>query len=294
MGSIAKIRAMRDSMSNHEQRIADFLLENVEEVREQSSKALAERIGVSQSSVVKFSQKLGYKGYSDLKLSLTESLARTALLPKAIHGDIAIGDDVTTVAQKLIARKTVSLNETLAVNPEAQLLAAVSLLAGAGRILMAGVGASSLVGKDLAFKLMKLGRPVLVESDTHVQMANAATLGEGDVVFAISESGQTQEVVRVAEAGLAQGAVVISLTSFSRNPLVEVAGVNLFCVADEAGTRSSSILARTAQLMVTDLLFLLMSQRDEKAKDLFERSREAVAVFREQSQQGQQKKPRTI
>ncbi|KUJ84550.1 MurR/RpiR family transcriptional regulator [Microbulbifer flavimaris] len=289
MGSIAKIRAMRDSMSNHEQRIADFLLDNVEEVREQSSKALAERIGVSQSSVVKFSQKLGYKGYSDLKLSLTESLARTALLPKAIHGDIAIGDDVTTVAQKLIARKTVSLNETLAVNPEARLLEAVGLLAGAGRILMAGVGASSLVGKDLAFKLMKLGKPVLVESDTHVQMANAATLGEGDVVFAISESGQTQEIVRVAEAGLAQGAVVISLTSFSRNPLVEVAGVNLFCVADEAGTRSSSILARTAQLMVTDLLFLLMSQRDEKAKDLFERSREAVAVFREQSQQ---KKPR--
>ncbi|WP_237065350.1 SIS domain-containing protein [Microbulbifer guangxiensis] len=284
MGSIAKIRAMRDSMSSHERRIADFLLENVEEVRGKSSKALADRIGVSQSSVVKFSQKLGYKGYSDLKLSLTESLARTSLLPKAIHGDIAIGDDVTTVAQKLIARKTVSLNETLAVNPEAQLLAAAGLLGGAGRILMAGVGASSLVAKDLAFKLMKLGKAVLVESDTHVQMANAATLGEGDVILAISESGQTQEVVRVAEAGLAQGAAVISLTSFSRNPLVEVAGINLFCVADEAGTRSSSILARTAQLMVTDLLFLLMSQRDEKAKDLFERSREAVAVFRQQGQ----------
>ncbi|AOS98198.1 HTH-type transcriptional regulator MurR [Microbulbifer aggregans] len=290
MGSIAKIRAMRDSMSNHERRIADFLLENVEEVRGKSSKALAERIGVSQSSVVKFSQKLGYKGYSDLKLSLTESLARTSLLPKAIHGDIAIGDNVTTVAQKLIARKTVSLNETLAVNPESQLLAAVALLAGSGRILMAGVGASSLVAKDLAFKLMKLGKSVLVESDTHVQMANAATLGEGDVIFAISESGQTQEVIRVAEAGLAQGAAVISLTSFSRNPLVDVAGINLFCVADEAGTRSSSILARTAQLMVTDLLFLLMSQRDEKAKDLFERSRDAVAVFR---QQGQPRRPRT-
>ncbi|GAA5524454.1 HTH-type transcriptional regulator MurR [Microbulbifer aestuariivivens] len=282
MGSIAKIRAMRDSMSNHERRIADFLLENVEEIRGRSSKALADRIGVSQSSVVKFSQKLGYRGYSDLKLALSESLARTALLPKAIHGDIAIGDSVTTVAQKLIARKTVSLNESLAVNPEEQLLKAVALLAGAGRILMAGVGASSLVGKDLAFKLMKLGKPVLVESDTHVQMANAATLGAGDVIFAISESGQTREVLRVAETGLAQGAEVVSLTSFSRNPLEGLAGVSLFCVADEAGTRSSSILARTAQLMVTDLLFLLISQRDEKAKELFERSREAVAVFREQ------------
>lgn len=286
MGSIAKIRAMRDSMSNHEQRIADFLLQNVEVVRQHSSKSLADSIGVSQSSVVKFSQKLGYRGYSDLKLSFTESLARTALIPKAVHGDISTDDDVLTVAQKLVARKTGSLNETLAVNSEESLLKVVELLAGADRILMAGVGASSLVARDLAFKLMKLGMSVLVESDTHVQVANAATLGEGDVIFAISDSGLTQDVLRVAETGLARGAQVVSLTSFSRNPLVDIAEVNLFCVSDEAEARSSSILSRTAQHMVTDLLFILMSQRDERAEELFERSRNAVDVFR------QQKRPR--
>ena len=280
MGSIAKIRAMRESMSNHEQRIADFLLENVEAVRRHSSKSLADSIGVSQSSVVKFSQKLGYKGYSDFKLSLTESMARTAHLPKAIHGDISVDDDITTVGRKLIAHKSVSLNETLGVNGEAELIRAVQLLASADRILVAGVGASSLVARDFAYKLMKLGKAVLVESDTHVQVANAATLKQGSVVLAISESGLTQDVIRVAETGLQQGADVISLTRFSRNPLVEVASVRLFCVADEAGARSSSILARTAQLMITDLLFILMSQRDDQAQDLFERSRNAVEVFR--------------
>ena len=280
MGSLATIRAMRDSMSNHERRIADFLLENVEIVRSHSSKSLAEQVGVSQSSVVKFSQKLGYKGYSDFKLSLSESVARSAMLPQAIHGDIASDDDLATVARKLISRKNIALNETVMANSEESLTQSAEALRQAKRILLFGVGASSLVARDVAYKLMKLGKSVLIESDTHVQVANAATLGKGDLVFAISESGLTQDVVRVAEAAVSQGADVLSLTRFTRNPLTELATFSLYCVANESEARSSSILARTAQFMITDLLFILLSQKDEKANELFERSREAVEVFR--------------
>ncbi|MBB5210747.1 SIS domain-containing protein [Microbulbifer hydrolyticus] len=281
MGSLAKIRAMRDSMSNHERRIADFLLDKVETVRTHSSKSLAEMVGVSQSSVVKFSQKLGYKGYSDFKLSLTESVARSTMMPQAaIHGDIAFDDDLATVAQKLISRKNLALSETVMANSEEALMQSAQALRGAKRILLFGVGASSLVARDLAYKLMKLGRSVLIEGDTHVQVANAATLGPGDLIFAISESGLTREVIRVAETGAAQGAEVLSLTRFTRNPLTELSTYRLYCVANEAEARSSSILARTAQLMVTDLLFILTSQKDDKANELFERSRKAVEVLR--------------
>ncbi|WP_428818462.1 SIS domain-containing protein [Microbulbifer sp. MCCC 1A16149] len=280
MGSLAKIRAMRDSMSNHERRIADFLLDNVEIVRSHSSKSLAEQVGVSQSSVVKFSQKLGYRGYSDFKLSLSESVARSAMLPQAIHGDIASDDDLATVARKLISRKNIALNETVMANSEESLVRSAHVLRKAKRILLFGVGASSLVARDVAYKLMKLGKSVLIESDTHVQVANAATLGKGDLVFAISESGLTQDVVRVAQAGAAQGADVLSLTRFTRNPLTELATHSLYCVANESEARSSSILARTAQFMITDLLFILISQKDAKANELFERSRQAVEVLR--------------
>ncbi|WP_226704288.1 SIS domain-containing protein [Microbulbifer elongatus] len=283
MGSLAKIRAMRDSMSNHERRIADFLLENVEIVRSHSSKSLAEQVGVSQSSVVKFSQKLGYRGYSDFKLSLSESVARSAMLPQAIHGDIASDDDLATVAQKLISRKNIALNETVMANSEQSLVQSADALRNAKRILLFGVGASSLVARDVAYKLMKLGKSVLIESDTHVQVANAATLGPGDLVFAISESGVTQEVVRVAQAGAAQGADVLTLTRFTRNPLTELSTFSLYCVANESEARSSSILARTAQFMITDLLFILISQKDNQANELFERSRQAVKVLRQQS-----------
>ena len=63
-------------MSAIERRIADFLLENAHLLRDYSSQQLADALRISQSSVVKFSQKLGFKGYPDLKFSVGEDIAR--------------------------------------------------------------------------------------------------------------------------------------------------------------------------------------------------------------------------
>src|SRR3546814_17538971 len=59
-----------DLMSAIERRIADFLLDNAYLLRDYSSQQLASALGISQSSVVKFSQKLGFMGYPDLKYSV--------------------------------------------------------------------------------------------------------------------------------------------------------------------------------------------------------------------------------
>ena len=67
MSPLLMIRAERDQMSAIERRIADFILENSQLLRDYSSQQVANALGISQSSVVKFSQKLGYKGYPDLK-----------------------------------------------------------------------------------------------------------------------------------------------------------------------------------------------------------------------------------
>ncbi len=63
-------------MSAIERRIADFIVENAHLLRDYSSQQLANALKISQSSVVKFSQKLGFKGYPDLKYSIGESIAR--------------------------------------------------------------------------------------------------------------------------------------------------------------------------------------------------------------------------
>lgn len=67
MLSLLKIKGMLDQLSASERKLADFILDNSHLLRDYSSQQLADAVGISQSSVVKFCQKLGYKGYPRFK-----------------------------------------------------------------------------------------------------------------------------------------------------------------------------------------------------------------------------------
>src|SRR5471032_3338508 len=68
MSSMIRIRQIYPALAQNDRKLADFLLEQPEQARHLSSQKLAELVGVSQSGLVKFAQKLGYKGFPALKL----------------------------------------------------------------------------------------------------------------------------------------------------------------------------------------------------------------------------------
>jgi DNA-binding MurR/RpiR family transcriptional regulator len=280
--SILKIISARlDSMSEADREIGRFIVEHPERMLLLSSAAVAVETGRSQSSVVKFSQKMGYAGYQELKLAVNKAQAQEWQVPPGmIHGSIEAGDSYATIRQKLISSKILSIQETVAVNSEQTIDRVLDALAKARRIHLAGVGASSLVARDFSYKLLKLGRMVLLDNDSHVQIANAATLEPDDVLFAISHSGASLETLRVAEQARARAAKVISVTGLQRNPLTEVADLHLFTVADEERVRSSAITSRDAQLALTDLLFILLVSRQPDASDSIHRCEAAAAVLK--------------
>ena len=81
MSTFVKIKALRQSLSSSEAKLADFTLNSANAIRNLSSVELAKVVGVSQSSVVKFSQKLGYKGFLLLNLRLLMHLTMKAANP---------------------------------------------------------------------------------------------------------------------------------------------------------------------------------------------------------------------
>lgn len=281
MSVLKKINAQLEDMAPADREIGQFILDNPDQMLRLSSAALAAETGRSQSSVVKFSQKLGFAGYQELKLAVSEAKAQEWHAPPGmIHGTIEIGDSYLTILQKLIGSKMLSMQQTLAVNSEQEIERALTALNDARRIHMAGVGASSLVARDFSYKLMKLGRNVLHDSDSHVQMANVSTLARGDVLFALSYSGASIETLRIAELARERGATVIAVTGLNGGPLLQVANIRLYTVADEERVRSSSITARDAQLMLTDLLFILLVQRQQDANEYVHNSELAVSVLK--------------
>ncbi|SCB09104.1 MurR/RpiR family transcriptional regulator [Rhizobium multihospitium] len=281
MSILKKISAQLETMAPADRQIGQFIIDNPDQMLRLSSAALAVETGRSQSSVVKFSQKLGYAGYQELKLAVSEAKAQEWQAPAGmIHGTIEVGDGYLTILQKLLGSKMQAMQQTISVNNEADIEKALEALHDARRIHLAGVGASSLVARDFSYKLMKLGRNVLHDSDSHVQMANASTLGPDDLLFALSYSGASIETLRIAELASQRQATVIAVTGLQDNPLTRVADICLHTVGDEDRVRSSAITARDAQLMLTDLLFILLVQRQPDANDYVHNSETAVSVLK--------------
>lgn len=280
MAAFSKIKALLPSLSNSEEKLAQYILSSPSMLRDLSSQKLAVTVGVSQSSVVKFAQKLKYSGYPALKLAVLDDLKNVETDHQKLHGSIAIDDDYQTMSSKLLQSKIAVLNQTQKLNDRHALTQAVALLEKANRVLITGLGGSALVGKDFSFKLQKLGITAISEIDGHAQLAIASTLSDKDLVFALSESGATREVVNVVNEARANHTPVISVTKFGDTPVSIHAQVRLYSVAEEAATRISSILARTAQELVIDMLFISLMQMSGSRRALLEKSRDVVSQFR--------------
>jgi len=263
MSSMIRIRQIYPALAQNDRKLADFLLEQPEQARHLSSQKLAELVGVSQSGVVKFAQKLGYKGFPALKLAMSEALAQPQTeLAVTVHNQIISTDSLQVVGEKLLAEKQSALRATLDINSEQRLQQALAMLVGARKIVLTGIGASGLVAKDLAYKLLKIGLTAIAESDTHVLLATVQALSETDLLLAISSSGERREINLAADVARQSGAKVLALTGFSPNSLQQQADHCLYTVAVLPATQGAAVSATTAQYSLTDLLFMALIQQD--------------------------------
>ncbi|EKO3660097.1 SIS domain-containing protein [Vibrio metschnikovii] len=272
MSIVNRMISRRTQLSANELKIADWILAHPQQAALMTSLQLAEQVRASQSSIIKFAQKMGFKGYSAFKLLLVEELSRKqALESTPVQHNIFINDPLAVIAQKLVQAKTDAMFHTTNALCFEQFHHAVNWINQANRVQIVGIGGSALTGKDLAFKLLKLGITALAEQDSHVQIATARTLTPQDVQIAISFSGDRKEVFIAAEAAKQQGAKVIALTAPKKSKLRQLADIALDTIADETQHRSSSIASRTAQNVLTDLLFIsLVQRREDSARQLIE------------------------
>ena len=281
MALLTQISWLKPELALGQQKIAEFILQNAQSLMQITSQGLAEQVGVSQSAVVKFSQKLGFSGFPALKLAIIQELNQAAnetVNPESVlHNRIESGDSLLVIAQKLAYEKNHSIAETTRRLDFDRLQRVVEHLDRAGRIQIVGIGGAGLVAKDLSFKLQKIGLITLVESDHHVQIVAAQTLSEGDVQIVISFSGNRKDMLIAAKVARQRGATVVAICGNRKSRLCKLADYMLESLAEEDTWRSSAISSRTAQNTVTDLLFMaLMQRREATARRFVEGAREMI------------------
>ncbi len=270
------MRAVREDLSANEKKIADFILKNSALIRDYSSQNLAASVGVSQSSIIKFSQKLNYRGFTDLKLAIHESVVKSEGPEQWKPGIQRVEEKIESIPQQLYFVKNEALMTTMELNDENRILSAVEVLEKSRRIQIIALGAGSLVARNFASMLIQIGKSVIAEADTYIQLSSVATLGKGDVVLVISFSGQSSKMIQITRQAKKAGVAIISLTNYNPNPIRSLADVQLFSVGREGMFELPQIISNASQQHVVDVLFGLMVKRDSKAKELLALSRKAV------------------
>ena len=270
------MRAVREELSSNEKMIADFILKNSALIRDYSSQNLAAAVGVSQSSIIKFSQKLNYRGFTDLKLAIHEHVIKNDNTEGVQEKNGTVPGKVDSLPEQLYAIKNEALLTTMELNDEPRILSAVRLLETGKRIQIVALGSGSLVARNFASMLIQIGKSVIAEVDTYIQLSSVMTLGKGDVVFVISFSGQSTKMIQITREAKKAGVSIISLTNYNANPIRSLADVTLFSVNRKGDFEFPQIISTASQQHVVDLLFSCLLKRDSRTRELLVISRLAV------------------
>ena len=277
--TLGRLRGLRASLPPAEQRLADLALSDPRRVAALTITQLAAEADTSETSVLRFTRRLGLSGYPALRLSLAESAGAGGRGGVRHLAEVAGTDDLDAIIEKVLHADAAAVEDTARGLDRGALADAARAINAASRIDLFGVAASGLVVADLQQKLHRLGRPAQESSDVHLALVSASLLGSGDVALAVSHSGTTVEAVEVLHAARERGAATVVITNIPRSPAASAADHVLQTTASESPVRSGAMASRIAALVVVDILFLAVAQGSapDDISSLLARSRRAVA-----------------
>ncbi len=261
MTALVKLRSERDRMSAIERRIADFIVENAQLLRDYSSQQLANALGISQSSVVKFCQKLGFKGYPDLKLAINEAVIRA----DSNGGTLPLPEDVpnaTAQGYGLWLRKSEAEEATRLINPPGTLSAVADTIGRAGTVFIVGLGEDDLHARALALRLAQLGILTVHNFDAAHMTASLSAARPDDVLLAFSEHGLQPALCQLARHMRSQRGKVVTITRHSANALRALADQALLVSAHDERPHIEPLLYHSALQHLLDRLFIRLYDAD--------------------------------
>ncbi|MCT2195562.1 MurR/RpiR family transcriptional regulator [Paenibacillus sp. p3-SID1389] len=249
--TLLSIRSHFGGLTKTEQKVAQYILDNAQDVIYHSVTELAERANVGETTVLRLCRKLKFHGFQDFKLSLAQDLVKPS---DRLYHEVTEEDDALTLNKKIISMHIGTLEQTSELVNAEQLEKAISLLHQADNIHFFGVGSSGLTAQQAAHSFSRIGKRSLARTDTHFQAMMASLMGVGDVAVGISISGSTKDTIDSLNLAKQAGAQIIVITSNARSPITKLADIVLLMVGRENPLQGSSLSAKISQLAIIDIL----------------------------------------
>ncbi|MCP3740041.1 MurR/RpiR family transcriptional regulator [Rossellomorea sp. BNER] len=241
--------------------VAEYVLKFPDKVIEMTTKQLALAAGSSEAAIIRFCKRIGINSFSGLKIELAKGVNMEEVYGRVLNSPLHFKDNLETVLNKVMVNTFQALNNTEKLISLTEIEKAVESLHNAERVYLYGAGGSAVVVEDFTQKLLRVNFLAFQASDIHVQMMMSANLTSKDVLFVVSTSGHTKEVIKLMTVAREKGATIILLTQHGKSPARKLADITLTISEEEHNLRIGTMTARIAQLVVIDCLFVSLCMK---------------------------------
>lgn len=250
-----------EEFSRSQKDVARYIVDHLDEAAFLTAEELARRASTSSSTVVRFSQALGFEGYPELQQAAIEEYRNTIAASGTANGGALFSFDHSELEGSLTA-DWANLEETVRKLTPEQVNDSVSALATAQRIVIVGVDQMAFFASYLRHTLSLLDiRSEIVASTGGESLQRLGRIDEETLVITLSAGRAHPLLLRAMKLAVHRGARTLAISDASMSEVGEHAELTLYFSSNSPSfTRSNTALMALVQALAHGLY-----ARDEAA-----------------------------
>lgn len=249
------IKMNYDNFTAVEKSIADFFIQNQEKV-ELSSKAMADRLFVSEASLSRFAQKCGYRGYREFVYQY-----ETTFVEK--------NETMTGNTRMVLNAYQELLNKSYSMVDEEQIGRIAQYLSGAKRVIVCGRGSSGHAASEMEMRFMRIGVNIDSLQDSDLIRMHAIFQDKESLVFGITISGDTKDVLFMLRESRKRGAKTVLITAKNADRFYEYCSEVVLMPSLRHLNQGNVISPQFPILLMLDILYSCYAGQDKMKKEHF-------------------------
>lgn len=257
---ITNIQAQYPRFSKGQKLIAKYILENYDKVAFMTACKLGDIVGVSESTVVRFANALGYSGYPKLQAALQELIKNKLTTVQRVEMAKEYNDD-STILNKVLKSDIDNIKTTMDEIDIKAFEDSAKKILKAKKIYIIGMRSSFAIAQYLGFYLNIIHDNVqIIRMDMGDAFEQIVRVGKDDVVLAISFPRYSKKSYQVVSYAKEKGAHIISLTDSIFAPVASIADNVLLVRSNMASFVDSLVPA----LSVANALIISVGMKEKE------------------------------
>ncbi|ACM60421.1 RpiR family transcriptional regulator [Caldicellulosiruptor bescii] len=263
----ARIIELMPEFSKGQKKIAQFILEHGEKAAYMTALALGNSVGVSESTVVRFAERLGFEGYPEFQRALQELMKSKLTSVQRVELSASRINEKEVLKSVLLSDMD-KIKQTLEQIDENVFNHVVDEIVNAKRIYIIGIRSSAALADFLGFYLNMILDNVKVITTSGISdiFEQVFRITSDDLIIGISFPRYSKRTLKVLQYAKKQGAKIVSLTDSKISPLCKYSDYVLICRSDMVSFADSLV----APLSVINALIVAtgLRKKEEVAKTL--------------------------